>query len=293
MNGSEIMIGFVILNYNSYNDTINCIKQLQKLEGEKRILVVDNNSLTKTEIEKLQKLKIDLLLLEKNYGYAQGNNKGCQYLIDRYNQKIDYICVLNSDVIITDKNFIQKVEKDYEEYQFDILGTRILPEDSESCNPFPVFDTLTKVEDEIKYLKKLRFIYKNKILRYILKQYIKLKHTWMKPLVKKVTNGEKLQKNIALHGCLMVFSKKYYLRFHEIFYPETFLFHEEEFIYYRVKKNNLITIYDPKIEIIHLEGQSINQIIQDDYQKKIFKINEQLKSLEKLTEVMKNNNLWR
>lgn len=286
------MVGFVILNYNSYQDTINCIKKLQCLEGKKKILVVDNNSLKKKEIEKLKKQNIDLLLLNKNYGYAQGNNKGCQYLINKYSKELEYICVLNSDVIIEDKFFVQKIEKDYEKYHYDILGTRILPEESESCNPFPVFDSLEKVEWQIKYLKKLRFIYKNKILRQMLKQYIKLKHKLLKSHVKKVTNGDTLQKNVALHGCLMVFSKKYYSRFNEIFYPETFLFHEEEFIYYRVKKNNLITIYDPKIEIIHLEGQSLNQTIKDDYQKKIFKINEQLKSLQKLIEVMKNDSLW-
>ena len=104
---------------------------------------------------------------------------------------------------------------------------------------------------------------------------------------KLVTNGLKREYNVALHGCFLIFSKRYYKKYKDIFFNETFLYHEEEFIYQRIVKDKLISIYDPKLKVFHKEGASLNSTIKEEYPKLIFKNKEILKSLELLEKEMR------
>lgn len=275
------MVSFVILNYKSTNDTIECINSIKKLKGDYSIIVVDNNTFNCDEVKTIKKLTDDLVLLDSNVGFAKGNNTGAKYAIDKYHP--DFLCIINSDIIINQIDFIEQINTLYKEYNFDILGPKILPEESESCNPFPVYKTLDVVENKIKYHNKLINIYQSKFKRFLLKIYL-LKNKFKKKV--KNTNGLKDELNVGLHGCALIFSTKYYKKYKDIFYPNTFLFHEEEFLYQRAIKDNLITLYSPKIELIHKEGQSLAKEYKNNYQKLIFRNKEIVKSLELLKKEM-------
>ena len=273
------MISFVILNYKSTKDTIECIESINKLDGEYSIVVVDNNTLSADEVKLIKKYTKDLILLKDNLGFAKGNNEGCKYAIEKYNP--NYLCVINSDIVINQKDFIKEIDSLYKKYKFDILGPKILPSYTDSCNPFPVYKTLEEVESKINYHKKLIKIYSSKVLRFLLKIYTSRPKKDNRPV-----NGTKDQVGVGLHGCALIFSKKYYKKYNDIFYPNTFLFHEEEFLYLRSVKDNLITLYSPRIELIHKEGQSLNKEFKDDYKKLIFRNKEIIKSLELLKKEM-------
>jgi len=278
------MISFVILHYKNLNDTIECIESINKLDGEKSIIVVDNNSTTKLDQKKILSYTNDLVLLNNNLGFAKGNNAGCKYAIEKYQP--DFLCVINSDTIIDQKGFMNQIYDLYDKYNFDILGPKILPEASESCNPFKVYKTLDEVESRIEYTKKLIRLYKNPLLRNILNAYIKIKRIFVKPVNNK--NGDIDTIDVALHGCALMFSKKYYEKFKDVFYSETFLFHEEEFLYLRCKQNNLVSLYSPSISIYHKEGQSIKkEFNKNRNQGLIFRNEEILKSLALLKQQMK------
>lgn len=279
------MVAFIILNYKSLSDTIECIKSINKIKTshKKSIIVVDNNSLTEVGAKEIKKYTQDIILLKENIGFAKGNNEGCKYAIKKY--KPDYLCVINSDVVITQKDFVDKIYDIDKKYKFDVMGPKILPEELDSCNPFPAYTNLNQVEEKIKYTKKLIKIYQSKFLRFLLKIY-----TSRKKNIKPLQNGKDIMLNVPLHGCALIFSKKYYQKYPEIFYNKTFLFHEEEFLYQRCLRDNLNFIYHPEIELIHKEGKSLNKEYQDkEYKKLIFKNKEILKSLLLLKEVMKNN----
>ena len=278
------MISFVILHYKNLKDTIQCIESINLLDGDKSIIVVDNNSTTKEEQKKILNYTEDLVLLDSNVGFAKGNNAGCKYATEKYNP--DFLCVINNDTIIEQSNFMDQIYTLYNKYEFDILGPKILPEDSESCNPFKAYDTLEQVESRIKYTKKLIKIYKNPLLRNLLSIYIKIKRLFVKPMVNE--NGNEEVTSVALHGCALVFSKKYYKKFNDVFYNETFLFHEEEFLYLRCKQNNLISLYSPSISIYHKEGQSVKkEFNKNKYKTLIFRNEEILKSLTLLKQQMR------
>ena len=111
-------LAIIILNYENYQLTQKCIENLLNLSLNYNIIVVDNASknksyeILKKEYEQIENIKV--IKAEKNGGYAYGNNIGIKECI-KYNNKLQYFCIMNPDVIITYdifKNLIQKIEKD-------------------------------------------------------------------------------------------------------------------------------------------------------------------------------------
>ena len=274
------MMVFVILHYNNIKETMECVDSLEKF---KQKIIVVSNSKDYDNLKKIEKRVDKVIINEENIGFAKANNIGCKYAIEKY--KPDFLCVINNDIVIDQKDFLDKVEELYKKYQFDVLGPKILPEDLPSVNPFPVYDTLEKIEDRIKYTKKLIKIYNSFILRNLLSCYVLIKAKLKK--TSKPVNGEKDELGVALHGCALIFSKKYYERYETVFYNETFLYHEEEFLYYRCKHDNLTFLYSPEVELVHKEGRSLDNSFNNNYKKLIFKNKEILKSLQLLEAVYK------
>lgn len=274
------MMTFVILHYNNIDETMECLDSLEKFNSN---IVVVSNSKDYDNLKMIEKRVSKVIINEENIGFAKANNIGCKYAIEHFQP--DFLCVINNDVIIEQKDFITQVEKLYKKYKFDILGPKILPEESDSCNPFYAYKTLDEVRARIKYTEKLIKIYQNKFLRQLLNIYLKVKAPFRKE--KKTTNGSSDQLNVALHGCALIFSKKYYKKYNDVFYNGTFLFHEEEFLALRAKENNLVTLYSPKIELYHKEGSSLAKKFQKQkYDSLIFRNKEILKSLKLLEKEM-------
>lgn len=280
------MFSYIILHYKNIDETMECLKCLKQVVSKKsHIIVVDNNSLKSEEEREIKKYTKDILKLDENYGFAKANNKGINYAKEKYNSK--YYVVINNDVLIKQKSFEVNIENAFEKYSFDILGPKIDSPSGESVNPFPAFKNLLEIKKEIKRCKKLILIYDNKILSYLLKNYIRIKYFIKKPVL--LENGNKLEKNIPLHGCALIFSEKYLNKYKDAFYNDTFLYHEEEFLFQRVINEDLISIYDPKIKVFHKEGSSLNNIYANNRKKLLFQTKERLKSLELLQKFIEVN----
>lgn len=102
---------FIILNYNNYQDTIDCVRSLQSsIENEKfDIIVVDNNS-SNDSIEKLKNSlnNIEVIPSRVNHGYANGNNIGIKIAEKR---GYPFICILNNDTLIEEDFLTACVQK--------------------------------------------------------------------------------------------------------------------------------------------------------------------------------------
>ncbi len=283
------MITFVILHYKNIKDTIECIQSILNLKSNKNvsIVVVDNKSLTRKDEMEILKYTKDIIKLQENLGFAKGNNEGCKYAIKKYNP--DFLCVINNDTVIFQKDFIKEIYDAFQKTKFDIMGPKILSNSADSVNPFHTYQTIKEIEEKINYSEKLVRIYKSVLLRNLLKVYIFVKHIFIKR--KKLLNGEKSKLGVALHGCALIFSKKYYKKYQDVFYSGTFLYHEEEFLDYRRRKDKLITYYDANLEIFHKEGSSLNESFSNNYDKLIFRNQEIIKSLKLLKEVYKEGGI--
>ncbi len=286
MTKNKIKMVFIILHYKNLKDTLECIKSIKKLEDKSfKIVVVDNHSGNDEDDKRLEKQVDDLLILEENLGFANGNNYGVDYARKKY--KPEFMAVINNDTIVEQPDLIKRVETIYNKKNFDALGFQIITDNGASCNPFPAYKTLEEVKKAIRKSKKLINIYQSKTKRNLLQVYMRVKRVIKKP--KKMENAKVALEDIPLHGCAIIFSKKYIERYKDAFYHGTFLYHEEEFLEYRRKKDHLKFIYDPSITIFHKEGASLNyNYTEDEYKKFIFRNENILKSLYLLKDIMEN-----
>ena len=106
----EKLVSVIILNYNNYHYTIDCLNSLI-LQSYKNfeVLLVDNGSeydLFLKLKEKLaqfkDKLNLKLIRCDRNLYFVSGNNKAIKIA------KGDYICLLNYDVIVN-PDFLEKM----------------------------------------------------------------------------------------------------------------------------------------------------------------------------------------
>ena len=106
---TQLKVFIIILNWNGKADTLACLNSLQKSTySNQEIIVVDNGS-SDDSVEQIKSLYPSVTLLEtgKNLGYAEGNNVGLRYVLEK---ESDYIFIINNDTIIS-KNCITELIK--------------------------------------------------------------------------------------------------------------------------------------------------------------------------------------
>ena len=99
----------IVLNWNGKDLTIECLESLKQVNYSNfNILVVDNGS-TDGSVELLKEKfpEVSILVLEKNLGYAAGNNRGFDSLKP---DQPEFVIFLNNDTIV-DENFIEPLVK--------------------------------------------------------------------------------------------------------------------------------------------------------------------------------------
>lgn len=95
-------VHIILLNYNGYKDTIDCIKSLQSIEYPNyKIVVVDNKSTNESEKHIKEFIKenkfVHFIQTGKNLGFSGGNNVGIEWSLKN---GADYICLLNNDTTV-------------------------------------------------------------------------------------------------------------------------------------------------------------------------------------------------
>ena len=289
---------FIILHYNEKTlpDTSDCIESIFKIaEGQDYQIVIVENGSQDTSLARLQKdyrhaERVKVLSSADNLGFARGNNLGCDYAIQKWQP--DFLIVINNDTYIDQPDFLQKISSLYREFPFHILGPNIRDKNNHPQNPvgsFPI--TLDEIDQGIRGLGKRLAILNRCCFQYWLqfkgKKHIKktiktaLLKTPLAPLLRETSSRDgqslSMQKGVALHGAALIFSKKYYRAYDSVFYPGTFMFKEEDILYYRVKHHHLQSLYHPAVCIHHKEDRSTNSRF-TGCQKEKFIVQNQLQS---------------
>jgi len=96
---SDFRISIVIINWNCYNDTFQCVQALRKSTYKNfEIIVVDNASMDGSAEKIEQNIEgIILIKSKENLGWAGGSRLGTQDALDR---GADYILLLNADAFV-------------------------------------------------------------------------------------------------------------------------------------------------------------------------------------------------
>lgn len=275
---------FVILHYRTLNETLKCIQYLKKLDNQHdiQIIVVDNNSKdgSTQEIKNriIEEENILYVEAEYNLGFAKGNNLG--YTIAKHKYQAQNIIILNSDVYIQQREFPQLVDKIYKQTKFDILGPDIITNNGVHQNP------VIYINDSIDRVNKT-------ILRNRISFFTSFLPISIKKILKRKNDGSKFNKELVqsedspLHGSCLVFSENF-IDNHELpFYPDTFLYGEEDILYYLGKKRHEKFVFSPSIRVLHEEDAATDLSFSNHGKKRRFIIKHSNRSLKLLKNLMK------
>lgn len=260
------MFVFIILHYLAEDMTKECVKYIQNhLDMNRiRIIIVDNASSNGSGARLKQFYKdnkyCDVILNDENMGFARGNNVGYTYAKEKYDP--DFMIIMNNDVLIDDKTFLDKIDTVYQENNFYILGPDIISKRNNKHQNPARKENVTK-EQVVKEIESLEKALKNPFIYYIInkiKSTIRIR-TRLKKVFGKTDNNMYLKKmyNPVLHGACYIFSRRYLELEKEAFDSRTFLYHEEEILHYNCIKKNYSMIYDPILRVNHLEDVSTDE----------------------------------
>lgn len=109
------LVCIVIVNWNGGEKIKRCLRSLKQTAYKNyKVILVDNGSDGDSISELLEiNPKMDVIKLNKNYGYTVGTNRGWAYSLKKY--EADYICAMDSDIVTIQPNWldleIQELEK--------------------------------------------------------------------------------------------------------------------------------------------------------------------------------------
>lgn len=106
-------VGLVIVNYNRGSLVSSIVDTFSQYNIIDEIIVVDNCSTddSRNILKKCERGKVKCLILDKNLGYAKGNNVGLSWL--RKEKQCDYCFIVNPDVFFKE-NVIKSVVEAFE-----------------------------------------------------------------------------------------------------------------------------------------------------------------------------------
>lgn len=263
-------VGIIILNYNNWEDTINCIDSVESFNtAPVKYIVVDNGSqrencviqlkdylsnnfrddYTCVDVEESNNLggplgKMTLLINKTNDGYAQGNNKALR--LAYRDKEITHILILNNDVL-----FIEDIIPDLIAAKTDL---------SDSAFISPLLYKRNGVEYDYNCARR-NYTNWNLIITYLLLYkniggYISRYERKMNILE---NNSESINfKHVVIDlpsgSCMFIDRRTFELIGY--FDPHTFLYFEENILYKKVQEHQLKNYLIPSLHCIHLGAQS-------------------------------------
>ena len=276
-------IAYVILHYKVYSVTKECIEYLLKQNYENYCVIVIDNHSDDGSYEKLKEEfgeldEVYLTSVEFNLGFAKANDLG--YQIAKHRFEADIIVVMNNDVMISDTEFSTKLDVIAKSPGFDIMGPDIVNKVGDHQNPYV---------DYIKNKKGLdAYIRKLKIKKILLPFFYRFKKNHDIKHLRETKDHACRQESVALHGACLIFGINFVKKYEYPFYPETFLYGEEDILYFLAKKRGQVTLYCPDLVVHHMEDVSTNSISKNRQEKRLFEISHTLDSLEILRKLMTN-----
>lgn len=124
----EPKVFIILLNWNGWKDTIECLKSLKRIDYPNyQIVLVDNGS-TDESVFQLKNFcsehNEDLIFLENqnNLGFAEGNNVGIKHALEN---QADYVLLLNNDTTVELDFLTQLIKAAESDRKIGMLGPKI------------------------------------------------------------------------------------------------------------------------------------------------------------------------
>lgn len=281
-------ISFVILHYLTEKDTVECVNSIyNNVDSENySIIIVDNCSPNNSGI-RLKKMyakekRIEVILNPKNLGFARGNNVG--FTKAKYEYKSDFIILMNNDMYIKQKDFIKKIINSYKNINYAVMGPDIISVvDNQHQNPQPI-RVASKNDARYQLFRHIFLFFINSInLEIFVRKIFKKVNGNPVPYINSSYRTNDL--NVQLHGSCLIFSPIYLQKFNGL-YDKTFMYFEEDILFYLCQKNNLMTFYNSELQIFHKEDSATNEYLKNSSHKNRFIYKNSINSIIELLKLM-------
>jgi len=226
-------LSIIILKYKQQKAFQLCLENLikAKINLDYEIIIIDNNS-QDGSLEYLKEIKrdhskIEIILNDKNSGYAKANNQAVKQA------KGDYILILNPDVIVSPGAIEEMLAFLKKNYDIGLIGPQLLNQDKTiqfSCYRFPKLITPAIRRT---FLYRLPW-FKNELKRYLMQDF---------------DHQEIRGVGWLIGACLMI--KKDFLKQIGYFDERYFLYFEDVDLARKVWQAGKKVVYFPKAKMIH------------------------------------------
>lgn len=257
----------VILNYKTWEETIECVDSLLELNYENhQIVIVENGSENDSYKRLLQNYSgnkvVHLIRSTKNQGFAKGNNLGIRYA--RKKLGADFVYVANSDTIATNKNLYKEITGAYKK-GIGLISPAVLQLDGEYQAPDINCDNIYKKA----------FI---SIITVFFDYYFYTLVNWCKDFkqrklqklcIRYKENGAEIRlKKLVMYGCAFFLTPDFF-DFYDSMYPKTFLYWEEINMIMYIEKAGLRSIVLKQTSIIHKAGKTVDSVFDNRTHRKL------------------------
>ena len=273
-----IDICFVILNYNLFEEAIDCAASIRdNIDTDNwKIIIVDNGSpngageLLKKHF--FENEKVEVILLQENIGFARGNNIG----IERArSEEAENICCINNDARLLSTDFFSTIKERYLRYKPALIGPKIVYDDGSIdtfTHRFRPIDEYTKrlehdkAETYEEYCND-RYTLKHRIRKHIDKykfsrkifRSLKTTINGIDPYKYDLPDTDSEIPDVVISGCCLIFTPIFF-DYLSGFNDRTFLYWEEEFLQADLIMHGLHSLYIPDIHILHKGSKSTSDL---------------------------------
>ena len=212
------MFGYVILHYQSIEITKKCVDKLLMFSKNNPIIIVDNCSPNGSgkQLEKMYSkcINITVIINEENQGFAKGNNLGYQYIKRKYS--LNYVVVMNNDIMIEDNDFAVIIEQFMEKNEVDVCGPDMVTLKGNHQNPLQLKPYTSK------YLQRRVRADKIKVLLLRTRLFWKLYENYKKTNKIPIRTKQPTVFDCILHGSCIIYGPEYIKREQNAFLPITY-----------------------------------------------------------------------
>lgn len=255
----------VILNYNNFEDTVNCIGSILKYNTAPcKFIIIDNGSTRSGTVQKIDDFlkekfgsryqhydyeekripdvlpDVSLVVSKKNDGYACGNNKGLEYAYR--DNEVDKVLIINNDVLFIEDIIPQLARAIDDIDDCAVISPLLLKKDGISID----YNCARLAHSVWQVLMPYFFMYKD-FAGVLTRRKRQLQILRKNPVL---TAKPKVHIELPSGSCMMIDKKL--MKQVGGFDPHTFLYYEENILYKKFLKLGKKSYLIPKLKCIHL-----------------------------------------
>lgn len=263
----------VILNYITWQDTIECVDSLLGMcYADHEVVIVENGSKNES-VEELERRydgnkKVYIVKSDINLGFARGNNLGIKFAKEKLSA--DFVYVANSDTVISDKSLYSQIVEKYYEEGIGVISPTVHKLDGSYHLPAINCDNIYKKAASAWI--RLLYVYFFYGFNQKCKQNKRNKQSI--GIEKSDMSHSYAWKKYVVQGCAYFLTPDFFMHY-KCLYPKTFLYWEEINLLMYIRKANLSSILAETSTVVHKVGGITGQIFEE---KDRMRLRESLKS---------------